>query len=741
MSEPANSQQAFWSGIDLRAIAFPLWRRKWLLIACVVLGVAGSVFFLQSVPDRYRATALVLMDPPQARVVTLDEVTTGMSSDLVSVATQVYLMQSGEVVGRLVDEFDLMSDPEFNPALAPEPQPSFVYRILEKASAHIADVFPPFSQSVAEALSPEEATPAPRQTEQERLRVIENVQARLDANQVGSSALVNVSAVSQDPDKAARLANGLANLFIEHQLETRFRVAEDAARWLDDRIAELETRVVEAENAVEDYRAKLQDREGQSSAVTGQQISDINSGLVVARNERAAAEARYEKIRDNPDALLTSPLLEELRSNLAELQRQAADLRARYAGRHPDLDNLRDDIAEFERQRDAEIRRLVSGAAEEVQIARQREATLEAELARLERQQTAQASAEVVLGQLERKALSERRVYEAFLGRQREVASQRGLDQEEMKVFAPATTPVEPAFPKTALTLALGVALGGSFGLGAVGVAEILNRRFLSVSQLRDETGIDVFGVMPKVSRRLARPDRLIRYVQSRPRSVMTEAGREIMVSLERRNTSGTAQVVLITSALAREGKSSLTGLLGVTAATRHRRVLLIDGDARSPTLHKVANMRLEPGLVDALSSPDLAVTDLVRSVPAFGCDVLPAGRAQGRGRDSFSDPARLTTILSELRPHYDIIIVDSAPLLYAVDTRILAHHADALLFCVRWNDTTGDVVRRGLKVLRDDHVRISGLAMTAFDTKRARFTSYQGQQDYVEPNPRYYVN
>ena len=343
--------------LNLRELWRALMRRKWVLALTVLLVTGGTYFYVSQLTPRYMAETLVRIQTRDARVVNIEGVVEELVADAATMESEIEFLRSRAFARRLAEDLSLDQDPEFNVALRPE-EPSLadyinplrylpeewgcaVAGLLEREPAEGVRFD---ERALAEALAPE-------------LSSINNaagtVQGRLDAEQIGRSYVIAIRFESEDPAKAARIANAAAEAYMVEQVEEKFRAAERATDWLRERIAELRRELTETEGKIVAYRQenRLVNTEARGNPVT-LQLTQLNTQLALAQAQRAESEARLSQVRslfnsqggvEAAAKVLTSPLMVALREQESDLQRQMSELATTFGERHPTMVALRAD--------------------------------------------------------------------------------------------------------------------------------------------------------------------------------------------------------------------------------------------------------------------------------------------------------------------------------------------------------------------------------------------------------------
>lgn len=364
--------------------------------------------------------------------------------------------------------------------------------------------------------------------------------------------------------------------------------------------------------------------------------------------------------------------------------------------------------------------------------------SLQASLNQLTGESTVDNKARVKLKELEAKASSSRQLYEAFLGRFKESQGQEGIQTPDARIISRAETPKSPTFPNKSLSF--GVAIPGGLLLGFLlaMLAERLDAGFRTVHQIERLLGVPVLSTLPEIAGLEKTGGQAADRIVDKPMSSFAEAVRGLQMGLVLSNVDKRPKVVLVTSSVPSEGKTTVAISLARLAAAGRLKALVIDADLRRPTVAEAVGLaKSSSGLVQVLTGEAPLDQCLVKD-PKSTAMILPAYKAAGSPPDILGSIA-MERIIEGLKPHYDLIILDSAPLLPVNDTKVIAHMADAVLFVVRWEKTPRDAVIEAARALADIHAPVAGVALTRADAERYRYYSY-GYQSYYAYD-KYYSN
>lgn len=716
----------------LRDLMLMLRRRIWVIVGSVAVILALTALALFAVTPRYTAQALVKLETREQQVVDVEDVMAGLPAETAAIATEISVIESRSFARRVVEELNLTEDPEFNGRLR---EPSLVRRLLslDWLTGDDADDAP---------------VETPEETEARAMRsAVGSLLGAIDARRQGPTYVIAVSAESVDPQKAALIANSVADLYIVEQLEGRFEATRRANEWLSDRLSSLRQQVQAAEEAVEIYRAEndLVDASGQT--LTDQQISELNGKLILARAEYAEKQARYQRFREltrsnaGVDTLaeaLQSNVVSDLRLQLAQLDRRIADLASRYGDRHPEMIKARAERRDLAAAVSQEVDRTLASLENEVVVSRSRVESLRASLEELTGG-AGRGVAEVRLRELEREAEAVRSLYESFLKRFQETSEQQTLNEAQARVISEATVPGGPSFPNVPLTLGIMAVFSLMVGGALAYLTEQLDNAFRTGSQIESFTGAPHLASVPLLDKSDAGDP--IDYLLNRPLSVYSEAVRAVRSALALYNVDRPSKLIQVTSALPDEGKTTLALSLARLSAAAGDRVALVDCDLRHPTVARRLGLAPEIGAAEYLAGR-CGIEEVRHTDTKGNVDVYPMVAKQTPANPSdLLGSSQMRNFLAELNSKYDVVVLDSAPLIPVVDSQVLATRVDAVVMVVRWQWTTRDAVSQAMATLRQRKAPVAGVALSQVDLRKQRRLGYGDSTYYYGRYSRYYSN
>ena len=713
------------TGIDLPAVLAFLARRKWCIAVPVVLAAVGCWLVATSLPPVFSAQAVLVLDTRDFEVVQIDTVVSRLPRDDATLRSQLDLITSRSMAERVVDRLDLTQTDYLKDVMASEP---VWHTVVERLAAPLASIAPSVHVVILRLLETEMPPSGPPS----RIDAAEYLLNGLQVSNDGRSYTIFIRFTSPDQVYSALIANAFAEEYLAYQIDIKATAAEDAAAWLSDRVAELRVILAESEQAVETYRHEIGLLEVYGEPLEDNRLTIMDQQMIEARAERIAAEARLQTARDvlltggnlgSVGEIMNAQFLSALRQQEGQLRADIADASSQFGERHPRVVALSESLAEVESQIADETALILRNLTDRVNVARAREADLQQAVTEREQQHWSASGSAVRLRQLIREADANRAIYETFINRYKEMIEQVDLQRPEGQIISWALPPTKPD-RSTLLPILLIGSFGGLLCGLALGVAR--DRLDQSVRRVEDAetcTRLPVLGLVPALTTSWHRQPET--YVVRHPNSRLGEALRASLIAMVQSSGGMSAggsvrpHVMMVTSAVPREGKTSYCLSLARLAAADGQRVLLIDADLRVSRLsRRLGTPSTPPGdLIDLLTGAK-PFNEVVQTDALSGAQFLS-------GRPGFPKPHVVLAapafqhLIHFAATRYDLVIIDTPPILSATDAAIVGVLADVSVYIIRWGSTAREAVLAGLRRLGLCGVTLNGVVLSRVNLRR----------------------
>jgi polysaccharide biosynthesis transport protein len=705
--------------IDLRHVQDFFARRWRVILATAAVIVVMAYVVLLAVTPRYTATAQVLFDPQKSKLFGIESVIPDLGLDSASVDSQILGIRSTNLLRRVVEKTNLTQDIEFGQAAAPN-----LFRLITSG----------FSTEPAVSLKPSEVD---AEMPPDVLRSIGRLRVALDVQRVQRSYVISIALTSEDPIKATRLANAVADAYVVDQLDARYEAAKRASLWLGERLDGLRGQVRQSEETVAKFRREhnLQTTNSDTKlTISEQQLSELNGKLVGARAETAERRAKYEQaqqvkkrggdIQAIPD-VVRSTVISQLRAQQAEASRKLADLVSQYNDTHPQVIDARAQLRNLDRSIAAEVDRIITNLKNDYDVAKAGEDSLQGSLDQISGSTGLDNDVGIKLRELERINVANKTLFESFLSRTKITQEQSTFQERDARIISPATKPSAPSFPKKPLLVSLALVVGLLVGIGGSVALDMLNAGFSTPRQVEEKLGVPILASVPILregTRKLiGKSVDPATYAFEKPLSRYAETVRAVRMGVQMSDVDHPAKVVMVTSSIPKEGKSTLSMSLAFSALKAGQRVVLIDADLRHPTISKFFRLEKKAGLVDFLTGSAAIEQALVTN---NGLTIIGAGSKSQNPPDLLGS-ARMAGLVDKLRGAYDYVVIDTPPVGPVIDARVAMQLVDKVIFVVRWNLTTREVVAQTLEALDADR-KLAGIVLNLVDeSKTPRYGPY----------------
>jgi succinoglycan biosynthesis transport protein ExoP len=708
-------------------------KRKWIVLSSLALIFSLVAIASLKMTPVYEASGTIEINKPDNSLNFQNAPTFSLDYyDPTELETEIKILQSDLLAFQVIRELNLDRRPEFGGQPSFSPSADLAPDPLEGDPARASGMLGTFKGSLRVALSP-------------------------------NSRIIQINYRSADPQTAANVVNTLMRTHVDNNRKARFDSTMEASNWLQTQLVDMQMKVESSQELLVKYQ-KEHDILGidEKQNIITSKLDELNKALTAAESERMDKESFYRLIQSgDPDAIASSAgglesqsgaqtasqLLETLRAKEADLKIQAADLNTQFGPAYPKLAQLNNQLKEIDAQLQTEMKKIASKVHGQYITALGRENMLHDALEKQKQEANKLNESAIQYNLLKRDAEAYRTLYEGLLQKLKEAGVAAGLKSNNFRIVDAARPPTSPIEPNVPRNLLFSIMLGLATGIGLAFLLEGLDNTIRTTEQAQMISGLAPLGMIPlgsKSARDGPNPKRLViasskeaveLVTQVRPQSQMAESYRALRTSLLLSNLGAPPRVIMVTSALPQEGKTTTSINVAVVLAQKGVRVLLIDADLRRPSIHKTLGLGPRSGLSNVLTGSTTLEQSITRTNILPNLYILPAGTPPPNPAELLAS-ANMRDVLAQLREEYDHVVVDTPPSLSVTDAVVLSPRADAVILVIRSGQTTKQALRRSRDVLASVGAKVIGVLLNAVDlTSPDYYYYYEYQGKYA----RYY--
>lgn len=721
---PANEID---DSLHLRDLLRIIYKRKWwILSVALVMLVAATLTTLMETP-LYRATTTIQIDRQAQRVVDYRDATGAAEQfydDGQFFQTQLELLRSKALAERVMETLRLDIDRPATPGAANATADG-------KPKGVDAPDRDDWIGKITTTLR-KRSEPSVKDAQiLDRESILGSLRGSMQVDPVPNSRLVRIHVTGPDPALAARMANAWAESYIKTNLERKVDASAYARTFLEQELAKAKIRLEESENSLVQYTRQKQilSVDEKSNPLT-QNFTDFSAALAKAEQDRFRAEANYEEVKrtlSSSKDLLDNKALATFRENKAKLELEYQEQLRTYKPGHPKMVALQAQIDVAEARIQTESKAITSSveitAKAAYDAARSQEERLRARVELSKRNILEVQDQGIRFNILKRDVDTNREMYSGLLQRLKEVGVTAQVGTNNVSVVDKADTPLFPFRPDVTRGALTGLLLGLMAGLALAFVIEYMDDSIKFPDEVERFTGLPLIGVIPRVNTSKGSPED---QATRDPRSALAEAYRSVRTALQFSTSKGAPRTIVVTSCTKNEGKSTTAMALAVALSQMGKRVLLVDGDMRNPTLHRMFKTDHSVGLSNILSSDTDPIT-VTRKTDFPSLYLITGGPLPPNPAELLSGPS-LQKLLSPSSSHFQHIVIDAPPILGIADSIILCNHVDATLFVVESSKTRKAAIRNAIRRLRQAGTAPLGAILTKLGSE---MTMYGYESDF----------
>ncbi len=671
-----------------------LLRRRWAFLAVFIGIVATCAIYSFTATPFYKATVQLLIERQAPRLLEHEPGSAEYAVNEEFYQTQYQLLEGRALAKNVVDKLQLKNNPVY------------------------AAIFQKLPANADEAL---------KQRAEESL--VRAIVSEVKVTPIKESSLVDVSFSAPDPKLAALVVNTLAQCFIQQSLDLKFAVSQEGADWLQQKLTEARKKMEDSEAKLNEYKKEqnivtTEDKE----TLTAQNLEHLNKDLLTAQTQRMEAETRFQEVsqgRPIPQ-VLNNPLIQSLKGQEAKLIAEQSELSRRFGESHPRMIQINNELAATRGKIGAEMSQIVQAIKNEYTMAKNQEENLKAALNAQKQSTQDMSDRNIQYRVLLRDVETNRALYENVLKSFKTVTTTENMPASNIRIVYPATVPEAPDFPRKTRIMLIASAMGVFCGIALALGLENLDTTLKTPEEVEGWLEIPNLAMIPHLEVSAGNPQgppELIVHHGSQPQA--SEAYLGLRTSILFSTPDHPPRLLLVTSSMPLEGKTLTSANLATALAKAEPPVLLVDCDLRRPSLHKLFQVPLEPGLSNFLVG-EVNELPLVETIVP-GLLVMPAGKIPPNPSELLHS-ARMQKLFTLALEKFGRVVVDSPPLLSVTDPAILATMVEGVLFVVKAGGAPRKAVIQARNVLAEVKAPLLGTVLNNIPMSGKGYGYYYSQ-------------
>jgi capsular exopolysaccharide synthesis family protein len=686
---------------------------KQILGLALVVTLLATLVVFQMTPI-YRSTALLLIENSKSKALTLSDLYDIQGSGgQEGFNSQVQILKSRPIAELVLKKLNLLKDATFNPP---------------KKSGW----FTSSAELTSDEISSKELESA-----------LNRFGAALTIEPILKSQIVKVSFDSADKELSAKVANAVAEAYIENDLESRAQMTQRASAWLTERMNGLRKTLEESEKRLQAYRESqnIIDTKGVELSGTGKQLEEISTNLIANRQRLAEAEGVYVQVKgqqgqsvevlESIPAVLKSPAVQQMKEAESVAQRKLNELMSRYTSVHPKVIAAESELKSARDSLKRAIDAVINGITKEYELAKANVIATSRAMDTIKSDIQGLTRKEFQLGVLQREAEGNKQLYDLFVNRAKETDVASNLQSTAGRVVDPAVVESTPLKPKKKIIVGVAFILGLLAGVAIVFILDYLDNTLHSALDVERRLGLDVLGTVQILNEVALGQQPAARAFLNDPNSLFSESIRSVRTAVLLSAIDEPHRVVMVTSTVPSEGKTTLSINLAF-ALGQMKKVLLIDGDMRRPSLDKsLGGLEGARGLVDYLAD-EASLAECIQPTDSPNVFVLTAGKRFNSPLELLSSH-RFGETIAQVKEMFDMVIIDCPPLKPVSDSLVISRYANAVLYVVKADSTPHQLASAAIRRLHAIEAPVLGVVLNQLDNKRTdRYGHYSYQYEYA---------
>jgi succinoglycan biosynthesis transport protein ExoP len=705
--------------VNLRDYWKIIQKRRWTIIASFLIVLITTAVVTLTMKPLYRGTTTIQINKENPQIVDFKEIFAVNTMDIDYYQTQYKILESRSLARRVIYSLKLSEHPEF----IPKPTTAF----QQWKSNLLVSIF----GFITSKNSFSEKDPS--ENEKETL-LISRFLKKLKIEPIRNSRLVKIHFESNYPELSAQVSNTLAASYIQQSLETRFISTEQAKEWLTKQLEDLKAKVERADEDLQAFGSKhdiisLEAKEN----VTMQRLTELNEALTKAESDRMGKEALYKQTKDrNFDSLpsiLENKLIMDLKQAYIQLEAQYMKLSETFKPGYPEMSRLKSQMESIQKRIDGEMNKIIHSIRNDYESTLRRETLIRQAFEQQKVRVMEMKEKAIQYNILKREADTNKELYRGLLQRMKEAGVSAGITASNIQVVDQAELPIKPYKPNKQLNLILAAVVGLFLGIGLAFFFEYLDNTVKTSEEVEQLLRLPSFGMVPEISnerrKRLEKgssyPVELITH--GHPKSMLSEAYRNIRTSLLLSFSEKPPKKIIITSPNPAEGKTTTAINTAIALSQTGAQVIIVDSDMRKPMVHKIFGEENGTGLSNFLSG-HVELESIVKGTEIPNLFYIPSGPIPPNPSELIGSNL-FKSMMESLAERFDHIVLDSPPVLGFADSIILSTTVDGVILVVLGGKTPRETLQRAKEVLHQVNVKILGVVINRVDIHRSEYGYY----------------
>ena len=719
--------------IDLSQYLQAVMQYKWRIISLSVFITILAALIVMSITPRYIATAKLLIESNEAKVLSIQEVYGLDASRKEYFQTQYEILRSRKVAENVVKKLNLVEIPNYNSELA---DIGPVDKLKASLKEQLASYLPFLPQNPPIVYTPEQL-----QVSKQSYAVARVVQ-NLKILPINNTQIVNISFEDEDPELAALIANTVGDVYIESYLQARFDMTEKATTWLNESIDGLRLKLTASEKKLSDFyeSEQLVNIDG-VVGLASEELQKLSQQLLEAQTSLKQNEVIYKQVIQSGakiaelstlSEVINHPSVVSVKREEVTAQSRVSELSKVYGPKHPKMIAANAELESIQSSLAAQINILVSGITVDYRNANQKVAELKSEVERAKQRFRQLTSLDNRSKTLQREVDINQQLYSSFFTRLKETNELGGFESANARLMDVAKKPGVAAKPKTGLIISVAFIVSLGFGVLLAIAMDALNSGIRSLDDVERKLSQRMLGLIPFESHK-KKENIPLRHFFDAKHHTFSESVRTLRTSLQLLNIDKPSKTILVASSVPKEGKSTVAINLGFALGQLHK-VLIVDTDLRRPTLAKQFDLPgFQPGIANLITGTH-KLDECIVYDEFSGVDLICAGTVPNNPQELLASE-HFKRIMKGFAAMYEYIIVDSAPIQAVSDAVVVSNVCDSIIYVVKADSTSYKMINSGLSRFISLGHRVEGIILNQVDLKKAKkqgeYAGFYDQYDY----------